>query len=219
MRQLSITTKNFLIIMSKIINILVKKAILSSNSMLTAGICLLAGILCSAVTLAGPPEKEIQPMIGDSAPLFSLQALNGRNYSLADALGKYVVIHFATSWCPFCAAEAPHLQKVFEDYREKGVMVYLVDVKEDPAIVKQYAEKFDLSLPVLLDLDGAVATQYAPPETLPDLKRDEVPLASNLVIDREGKIRFYSLLNTRAFDAKLTQLQEVLGELLSEESR
>jgi len=46
------------------------------------------------------------------------------------------------------------------------------------------------------------------------LARDEVPIASNLIIDKEGKIQFYSLLNTENFDAKLTKVKEKLDELL-----
>ncbi len=49
---------------------------------------------------------------------------------------------------------------------------------------------------------------------LPELPRDQVPIASNLIIDDEGKIRFYSLLDTTSFDAKLVTLRGRLEELL-----
>ena len=39
-----------------------------------------------------------QPKIGEAAPLFSLEDLQGEKVALADLLGKFVVIHFATSW-------------------------------------------------------------------------------------------------------------------------
>ena len=65
--------------------------------------------------------------------------------------------------------------------------------------------------------DGSVSTSYAPPGVLPDLPRDQVPIASNLIIDREGKIRFYSLLDSRNFDAKLVALTARLEELLASE--
>lgn len=71
-------------------------------------------------------------------------------------------------------------------------------------------------MPVLLDSDGSVATRYAPPDVLPDLARDEVCIASNLLIDRLGKIRFFSLLDTRSFDAKLVALTAKLSEVMGE---
>ena len=49
------------------------------------------------------------------------------------------------------------------------------------------------------------------------LPRDQVPIGSNLIIDREGKIRFYSLLDTVNFDTELIQLTACLDAMLEEE--
>lgn len=68
--------------------------------------------------------------------------------------------------------------------------------------------------PVLLDEDGTVSATYAPENVLPDLARDQVPIASNLIIDKDGKIQFYSLLDSVNFDARLIALQEKLDALL-----
>jgi len=157
---------------------------------------------------------EGQPMIGETAPLFALKGLDGKTYSLKETRGKYVVIHFAATWCPFCNAEAPHLDQLAKDYKKQGVQVFLVDVKEERNLVEKWSTRYNFSFPVLLDLDGAVSARYAPEGVQPDLARDEVPLASNLIIDKDGKIRFYSLLNTTSFDAKLTAVRKTLDTLL-----
>ncbi len=39
-----------------------------------------------------------QPMIGQAAPAFSLQSLDGRRVALSDFKGKYVVLHFGAGW-------------------------------------------------------------------------------------------------------------------------
>jgi len=39
-----------------------------------------------------------QPRIGEVAPPFTLESLQGEKVALADLAGKFVVIHFATSW-------------------------------------------------------------------------------------------------------------------------
>jgi peroxiredoxin len=160
--------------------------------------------------------QDVQPMLGQPAPAFTLQALDGRTYSLAQVKGKYVVIHFATTWCPFCNAEAPYLQKLYTKYQSDGVEVFIIDVKEDKDLVEKSFSRFQFSFPVLLDVDGSVSATYAPEGVQPALARHEVPIASNLIIDKEGKIRFYSLLNTSAFDAQLIKLQQKLDEFLSE---
>ena len=160
--------------------------------------------------------QDEQPMIGQQAPLFVLKAVDGRTYSLDQLKGKYIVIHFSATWCPFCNAEAPSLEELYQNYLNKNVQVFIVDVKEDKSLVEKGQERFHFSFPVLLDEDGAVSAKYAPEAVQPALARYEVPIASNLVIDKEGKIRFYSLLNTISFDAKLTKLKQKLDELLKD---
>jgi peroxiredoxin len=168
-------------------------------------------VLFSSVDLNAQTE---QPMIGQAAPSFKLTGLDGKTYSLEQFRGRYVVIHFAATWCPFCNAEAPHLEQLYKTYEQKGVQVFIIDVKEGGALVTKSSGKFNFTFPILLDEDGAVSAKYAPEGVQPDLAREEVPLASNIIIDKDGKIRFYSLLNTATFDAKLTKVKQKLDELL-----
>ena len=148
-------------------------------------------------------------------PSFSLSDVDGNTYDSERLKGKYVVLHFATTWCPFCNAEATHLEKMYQDYQNKGVEVMIIDVKEDKALVKKkLIDRFNLTFPVLFDDDGAVASSFAPMDVLPDLARDEVMLASNLLISPEGELLYFSLLDTANFDAELKELKSVLNELL-----
>lgn len=158
--------------------------------------------------------QEVQPMIGQVAPPFKLATFDGKMYSLEQVRGKYLVIHFAATWCPFCNAEAPNLEQLYRDYHDKAVEVIIIDVMEDEKLVEKLVDRFKFSFPVLLDADGKVSASYAPEGVQPALERHEVPIASNLIIDTEGKIAFYSLLNTTSFDAKLTALRETLDGLI-----
>jgi hypothetical protein len=92
----------------------------------------------------------------------------------------------------------------------------VVDVKETKEVASAWAQKVGYTLPVLLDEEGNVSASYAPPEVLPELPRDQVPIASNLIIDKEGIIRLYSLLDSRNFDAQLVELRKKLDALLAE---
>ena len=78
-----------------------------------------------------------------------------------------------------------------------------------------WVKQIKYTFPVLLDPEGKVSATYAPPGVQPDLARDQVPIASNLIIDRDGKIRFYSLLDSVHFDAKLLALTARLDQLLA----
>lgn len=177
-----------------------------------ASVCLAIVLFTLGAAGATPP----QPKIGEAAPDFSLRTIAGDELSLAGLRGGVLVLHFAATWCPFCAAEAPHLEKLHQDYRGRGVTVAIVDIKEPAAIVARNARKLGLTFPVTLDPEGEVARKFAPPpEVQPDLERDEVMIASNLIIDREGTIRFFSLLDSVHFDAKLVALRARLDQLLA----
>jgi peroxiredoxin len=171
------------------------------------------GFVVFAIAIAVNAQDD-QPMLGNAGPGFELRAINGNTYSLEKLKGKFVVIHFAATWCPFCNAEAPHLEQLYRSYRDKGVEVFIIDVREEQGLVEKSLGRFNFTFPVLLDVDGKVSASYAPDGVQPALDRHEVPIASNLIIDKEGKIRFYSLLNSKEFDAKLTKLQQKLDELI-----
>ncbi len=179
------------------------------KSILKSLVLITAASFSMAVT-----AQEAQPMLGQMAPSFTLKGLNGKMYSLEQLRGKYVVIHFSATWCPFCNAEAPNLEQLYKDYQDKGVAVFIVDVKEGKELVEQSFGRFHFTFPVLLDADGKVSASYAPVGVQPALERHEVPIASNLIIDKDGTIRFYSLLNTAGFDAKLTNLKQKLDALM-----
>jgi peroxiredoxin len=93
----------------------------------------------------------------------------------------------------------------------------VIDVKESKELTTSWAiDRHKFTFPVLLDLDGVVATKYAPSDVLPDLPRHEVPIASNIIIDKKGIILFYSLLDSKNFDAKLVELKKHLDQLIGE---
>jgi thiol-disulfide isomerase/thioredoxin len=163
------------------------------------------------VILAQSPVDNLGKM-----PSFELFDLNDQMVTNDDYKGSYLVLHIAATWCPFCNAEAPYLEQLSQDYADKNVKVLIIDVKEPLELVQQkLQDRFQFSFPVLLDTDGSVAASFAPEGVLPDLARDEVMLASNLIVDAEGTIRFLSLLDSKNFDARLIGLKARLDELLA----
>ena len=96
------------------------------------------------------------------------------------------------------------------------MQVLVIDVKEPAEAARVYAERSGFTFPVLLDSDGSVSASYAPEGVLPDIAREDVPIASNLIIDDQGTIQFFSLLDSQNFDAKLVQLRARLDELLED---
>lgn len=57
-----------------------------------------AGMLMVAAGALAAAADRPQPMIGEPAPAFSLESLEGKRVSLEDFRGKYVVLHFGAGW-------------------------------------------------------------------------------------------------------------------------
>jgi thiol-disulfide isomerase/thioredoxin len=93
------------------------------------------------------------------APSWSLKTPDGQtvNYP-ADAQGRPTVLLFWPSWCPFSRALQPYVQDIWVDYRDRGVNVWTLNIKEDGDPVAVMRER-GLSFPLLLNAD-AVANDY-----------------------------------------------------------
>ena len=82
-----------------------------------------------AIVLEGSYE------IGEPVPDFELPSTSGETVRLSDYRGRPVLIFFTTTWCPYCSAEAPFLeQEIWQRYREQGLQVISIQVKEGAAL-------------------------------------------------------------------------------------
>ena len=57
--------------------------------------------------------------IGEKAPEFTTQLVNGENYSLSNSKGNYVLLYFWGSWCGPCIRSAPELVAISDNYSSK----------------------------------------------------------------------------------------------------
>ena len=96
----------------------------------------------------------------DKAPDFVLADLQGGKFRLNDQRGKPVLLVFATTWCPSCREEIPHLKDIYARYAQKGLIMVNIDIQESRDKVSRYADKYELPYRVLLDENGAVSEMY-----------------------------------------------------------
>ena len=100
--------------------------------------------------------------VGEPAPDFQLQNLDGQAFSLRDLRGKPVLFNFWTTWCSPCVFEMPYLQQIYEEWSGKPtpVVVLGINVGESASTAKSFMQRYNLSFPVLLDTRQIVAQKY-----------------------------------------------------------
>jgi cytochrome c biogenesis protein CcmG/thiol:disulfide interchange protein DsbE len=98
---------------------------------------------------------------GGPAPTFRLPSLEGGEVELGSYRGKVVLLNFWATWCPPCVAEMPSLERLHRTLGPEGLAVVTVSTDEDEAALRQFVAANKLSLPVLRDPGGRVASgQY-----------------------------------------------------------
>ncbi len=107
------------------------------------------------------PQRGPDALRGKPAPGFTLELLNGGTLELAEHKGKHIVIlDFWASWCGPCRHAMPIYTKIAEEYKDKGVLFYGVNLGEAPEVAREFLEKTGITCAVALDSNGAVANQY-----------------------------------------------------------
>lgn len=106
------------------------------------------------------PKASEGAEIGDVAPDFTLKNAKGIELTLSDKRDNGIVLNFWATYCEPCEREMPHFEKALQKYKDQGIDIWAVNVAEPTRIVNQYIKAKDLTLPILLSRDGAVADQY-----------------------------------------------------------
>jgi thioredoxin-dependent peroxiredoxin len=103
-------------------------------------------------------ELTLKP--GDTAPGFSAQTQDGTSISLADFLGKQVVLYFyPRDDTPGCTKEACGFRDIFTDLQKKGIVVLGVSTDSVKAHAR-FAAKYQLPFPLLADEDRKIVEAY-----------------------------------------------------------
>lgn len=116
---------------------------------------------------------------GGLAAGFTLKTIDGREVSLKEYRGKAVVIvNFWATWCPPCRNEIPEFIDFHREYKDKGVAILAVNLREPRDHVREFADKAGMDFPVLLDVSGKTANDY-----------EVQVIPTTFVVDKSGVIR------------------------------
>ena len=141
-------------------------------------------------------EAAVGINVGEIAPDFTLLDLDGNEVGLSEFRGEVVFVNFWATWCPPCRAEMPDIESLYQEYKDKGVVVIGIDIGESEATVRQFVQQGGYSWTFVLDSTGAVAANY-----------NIRAIPTSFFIDREGVIQAVNTgaMTKRGMEAALAE--------------
>jgi len=140
------------------------------------------------------PKRAEPVRVGDEAPGFTLEDMQGKQVSLSATRGKMptVLVFYRGYWCPFCAHQLSELRSLLKTDAQVRVLAVSVDDHEK---TKQLVEKIAadgngaVNYTMLSDPGHKVIDTYGLHDPAYDGKRfDGVPHPAVYVIDKNGRV-------------------------------
>ncbi len=138
------------------------------------------------------------------APDFTLHDLKGKRYTLHELRGQVVVINFWATWCGPCRYEIPDLTRIYNKYKDEGVIVLGISLDDmHPDEIGRFSKNYKISYPIL----------HGPRSVLSKLTAAYGGITSiptTFIVDRDGYIAQDNILvgarSETAFKAKINPL-------------
>jgi DsbE subfamily thiol:disulfide oxidoreductase len=131
--------------------------------------------LATADFKAVPKLEEMKDR--SAAPDFTLSDPAGKKVSLKDYRGKIVFLNFWASWCAPCRAEMPGMDRLYREFKDKGLEMLAVNVKDKRDDAMRFMKELKISYPVAMDPEGEVGLLYG-----------AWGMPTTYLIDRKGQV-------------------------------
>ena len=170
-------------------------------------IAICAAAVALGVTMPGGRAAALCVGPGETPPELTAQTLDGERVSLKDYQGKVVFLAFWASWCSRCPEEIAFLKKLSARFSDDLVVLAVNQEGEEltdtqPDHLRAAMVETQIPFPVLLDPNLETWRAYC-----------LNALPTNVILDREGKVRFAKASFYWASEEKITQALEGLGVL------
>lgn len=145
-------------------------------------------------------EQKLEAMQSGNvkAPAFTLKSIDGKKMSLSDFKGKWIILDFWGSWCPWCIKGFPELKEAYEKYSGE-LEIIGIDCRESEEDWKAAVEKYQLPWVNLYNpKDSKLTEEYNVPG-----------YPTKVIIDPEGIIKNITVGHDPEF---YVALKDLLGK-------
>jgi len=133
----------------------------------------------AALLLAAPAARALD--VGDPMPPITVKKwVANTPVSASNVKGKVVVVEFWATWCGPCRQSIPHLNKLYEEYEKKGVILCGI-TREEEATVTGFIKTMPMKYHVGLDAG----------KTHADYMQGIGGIPHAFLIDRKGKVAWH----------------------------
>jgi peroxiredoxin Q/BCP len=147
------------------------------------------------------------PAVGDTAPQVQGKDQDGKEWKLADVVGKKVVLlyFYPKDDTPGCTKEACGFRDRIAELKQDNVEVVGVSF-DSPESHQKFISKYNLNFPLLADTDGAIADAYGVRMAGKNMAR-----RTSFLIGLNGKI--IHVTDTMSADTHLNEMKEAVAAL------
>lgn len=115
---------------------------------------------------AGEASAPPLPRLGAPLALTRVALLDGTVFEPARAEGQVLVLYWWASWCPFCAVQSPHMEKLWQSGRGRGLQMLALSVDKNRDAAARYLQQKGYTFPAGM-LAPDVAKVLPKPKGLP----------------------------------------------------
>jgi thiol-disulfide isomerase/thioredoxin len=158
------------------------------------------------------PTPVVRPGATVEAPKFlpaevtgrELRDLSGRAFRLEDFRGRVYVVNLWATWCGPCRLEIPGFNKIYEDYRARGVEfigLTAEDPEEDSERVREFVDEFRMSYRVGW-IDRPTVLTLASWNTSAPPRPGAVAIPQTFVVGTDGHV----VLRVRGYNPRVPEM-------------
>ena len=137
------------------------------------------------LTAASLAMAQTTPQVGAVAPAVTLPSNEGRQVSLNDYKGKWVVLYFyPKDFTSGCTLEAQNFQRDLAKYQNASAVILGVSV-DNAESHKNFCAKEGLNFKLLADTDAKVSEAYG---SVKDYDGKKMSARNTFIINPEGKV-------------------------------
>jgi len=147
-------------------------------------------------------------LVGDPAPEIKLEGSGGKEVSLSELRGKWIVLLFYPGdFTPVCSSEVPEFNRRLEDFKRLNAEVFGISI-DSVAVHKAWGQALGgIDLPLLSDLNKEAIKAFG-------IERNGKAMRATFIIDPDGILR-YQLVHESRIGRSTDEVIRVLQALQS----